>query len=374
VTEVPASTLPPSQRLAALTGVRALAALWVVLFHYQTHLETLLPVTVHLHRLIDAGYLGVDLFFVLSGFILAYNYGSRLGSGFTAGGYVRFLQLRVARVYPVHLFTLNVVLVLYLLATAAELHVRGGPSRYSGISYIWNLTMTHAWWTDLQTWNRPAWSISAEWLAYLLFPFMALAFVRWRSRLVSAAGAIASYALLMLAFQMVFADNPGTMHEPLVRILTEFVAGCCLYKIYIETPRLHAAGSLSLAVAAVIVIAPFLVETSHHRGYVIAPLFGLLVLTLAYDSGPLASLLSTRAAIFWGEASYALYMTHVIAQPFVNRALSTGLAELGMVVRIAVLAAVFAVLGVIAAGTYLLVERPSRAWVRGIGRPQKSPA
>lgn len=81
--------------------MRALAALWVVVFHYRELLEAHLPAVRHLRPLTLAGYLGVDLFFVLSGFILAFNYAGRLGDKFTAGGYVRFLQLRIARVYPV---------------------------------------------------------------------------------------------------------------------------------------------------------------------------------------------------------------------------------------------------------------------------------
>src|SRR5579884_322931 len=89
--------------IPALTGVRAVAAVLVVLYHYSIHpvASTFVPDRLRF-ALAPAGlgFLGVDLFFILSGFILAYNYWHRIRTG-GPRGYVRFLVLRLARIYPV---------------------------------------------------------------------------------------------------------------------------------------------------------------------------------------------------------------------------------------------------------------------------------
>ena len=71
---------PAPATIRALTGLRAVAAVWVVLFHYRGDVLTLLPAARPLEPLMASGYLGVDVFFVLSGFVLAYNYANRLGT------------------------------------------------------------------------------------------------------------------------------------------------------------------------------------------------------------------------------------------------------------------------------------------------------
>ena len=99
----PTTRRPP---LPALTGLRAVAAVWVVLFHYRDDLLALVPGLAPLDTFMRAGYLGVDLFFPLSGFVLAYTYADRLGS-FSWRASADFVRNRFARVWPVHVLTLN---------------------------------------------------------------------------------------------------------------------------------------------------------------------------------------------------------------------------------------------------------------------------
>ena len=91
-----------------LTGVRFIAAAWVMLYHYQPALAAsglLVPV---LHEFLRLGSVGVDLFFALSGFILTHTYLTRLGPRLTGAGSLNFWWLRLARVYPVYFLMLNV--------------------------------------------------------------------------------------------------------------------------------------------------------------------------------------------------------------------------------------------------------------------------
>src|SRR5262249_39676380 len=92
--------------IRALTGIRGFAAVWVVLFHLQWQgMYQAFPRLEAIRPLVDRGYLGVDLFFILSGFILTWNYGEALAD-WRPREHVRFEIVRLARIYPVHLATL----------------------------------------------------------------------------------------------------------------------------------------------------------------------------------------------------------------------------------------------------------------------------
>jgi peptidoglycan/LPS O-acetylase OafA/YrhL len=373
VTEPIESTRPPGQRLPALTGIRAFAALWVVTYHYRGQIELMLPVARHADRLMQSGYLGVDLFFVLSGFILAYNYADRLGRRLSSHEYGRFLQLRLARIYPVHFFTLNVLVLMFAASRVSHLHINHPAARYDAVSYIWNLTLTQAWFTRSLSWNGPAWSISAEWFAYLLFPFAALLLVRWRSRLISLVGAALFYIVLIVSYRTFLNASPSALNGALLRVGMEFGAGCCLFKLFQETPMMPGAALVSVFTTIAVIAVPFLFHTGGELGYSMTPLFGLLVLSLAYTVGPVAWLLSRPWSLFWGEASYSLYMTHMVLQPVINRALPNDLAAQGVVVRAVELVVMLAALALAAAATYLVVERPARDRLRPKPRKAQEP-
>ena len=105
---------PPRKRrdgeaqLQSLTPLRGIAALWVVLYHYAViYFPSLHPQTYT--QLLGKGYLAVDLFFILSGFVLAHVYREAFTQE-VSGNYLKFLFARIARLYPLHLFVLALVL------------------------------------------------------------------------------------------------------------------------------------------------------------------------------------------------------------------------------------------------------------------------
>ena len=161
------TSLAYPQELKPLTSLRFIAAFWVLLYHFKDHLG----LGMGQFGLVADGYLGVDLFFTLSGFILAHVYLSHLEGG--RFGYGGFLKNRIARVYPMHLAALGAMLVLF--AGAAILGVgESNPDAFRLSDLPAHLLMIHAWGaTPSVGWNFPSWSISAEWLAYLLFPIVA---------------------------------------------------------------------------------------------------------------------------------------------------------------------------------------------------------
>src|SRR6202161_3995096 len=142
--------------------------------------------------LVAKGYLGVELFFVLSGFILCPVYLDQVADG--GFRYGSFLWARLARIYPLHLATLAGIGAMALAALAAGRVI--DPNILSWSSLPANLLLVQAWGYAPQAgWNHPSWSISAEWFAYLSFPVFAIAAAglrRWP-------GAAVTCALALLA-------------------------------------------------------------------------------------------------------------------------------------------------------------------------------
>ena len=198
-------------------------------------------------------------------------------------------------------------------AVVGTLGVTAGGHRRTPSAYVENLTMTHAWWNDRPSFNAPAWSISAEWAAYLVAPVLFVALVRLRRRAVAAALLGAGlYAAMLTIFALWALPNGNVPHAGMLRLATEFGAGLLMWRIYRSRPGWL--GRLTLPLVAALALVVLLVPAARH-GYWLAPGLGLLVLCLALDVGPLARVLASRPFVFWGEASYSLYMTHVLLAP-----------------------------------------------------------
>lgn len=123
--------------IKALTGLRIVAALWVVLFHFRPMLGDASPdFRDALAPVLNCGAQGVDLFFILSGFVLTYNYLDRMGRSWSTRATLHFLWLRLARVWPVYLVTLHLA-ALWVIFT---LHVGHVPSpdaaSLTAVSYV----------------------------------------------------------------------------------------------------------------------------------------------------------------------------------------------------------------------------------------------
>lgn len=361
--------------LHALTGLRAFAALWVVAYHYRSDLKTLFPASEPVWPLFDAGYAGVDVFFVLSGFIISYTYLDRL-SRWTAGGHFRFLWLRLARIYPVHLVTLLFFLIYNQPGPIGDLTADGLESAVRHPDFREQLLLVHAWGVgETRSWNYPSWSISAEWLAYLAFPLVALLGARVRTVRLATVGLAAALVLNVLIYLAIDAAGE-TGRVPMLRIVGEFAAGMFLFHLW-RAGRLpaftrdHAATVLAIAA----VVATTLVATRSDIAPVVAtPLYAGLILALAYGRGWLPSVLSTRWCVLGGELSYALYMTHAVSQRWLWANLPaadfTGDPPL---VRAGLLLFYVVVIAAVTVFTYYAVEKPGRALMRSVVERRRAP-
>ncbi|HEX3936139.1 MAG TPA: acyltransferase [Xanthobacteraceae bacterium] len=354
-------------RYRSLDGYRFIAASLVVLLHFHgefgLQLGAATPVVTSLEVM-------VDFFFVLSGFVIAITYGKTMSN---IADYGRFLQRRVARLYPLHLAVLSIFVGLafanrfgWMAANHVEaLDFRALPA---------NILMLHAWGTvNHLSFNAGSWSISAEWLSYLLFPVLLLLSRRCSlaANLAVVVGTIGLLALWRDATGM-RAWYEATYDHGALRALPTFFLGVvlaglfetCPHALRCPWPVVH----LVFLAAVVSLFLPLRIAT--------IGLLALVVLLAAIaERNNKPSVVTSRLFGRLGDASYAIYMTHgVVAIPvvFVLRkfgALGTPLAA-G-----AAIATYLAVL-IAACCIYTYFETPARRWLTGLGirQPAGRPA
>ena len=349
--------------LRPLTALRFMAALWVVLYTFWPNLDvSFLP------NLAAKGYLGVELFFVLSGFILSHVYLHAFAE--KRFSYRGFLWARIARVYPLHVFTLLGVMALGLTAVAVGLSIDASVLSWKSLPA--HLLMVHAWgFANEAGWNHPSWSISAEWFAYLAFPLFAMAAWPLRKRpWVATAGAAVFLMGLYAVFERLagFPLTEATFRWGALRIVPCFAYGCALYLVYRRAP-LPRAGLLAISAGVVMVASASVLAWDA----VTVLAAGLLILALASIPAGKAGWLGSKPAVYLGEISYSVYMVcapwQILAVNLAARA--TGAEDK----RLHVLVWLGIILGLIAAAaaTYHLIERPARKALRGMAERRHPP-
>jgi peptidoglycan/LPS O-acetylase OafA/YrhL len=313
--------------IVPLTSLRGLAALAVMGFHFSALMGGF--------PIFDRGFLGVDLFFLLSGFILTHVYSKQLSVQ-------TFLFARFARTYPLHLFTL-----LLLLPKLGQGEV------YSANALFCNLTMTQVVCGGPSSWVGVSWSLSAEWLSYLLFPFVLRPLLKcpwWVAGIV-----IICCGGVLLSVSPITAEDNYRL-SGLSRSLPEFLAGMILYRLYIEKWLAHRGYFVGAMVAAVAAFA------THAPDILILATFAAIILT-----SPYVKIMEHKALAFLGDISYSLYLIHqliglTIAIPMVAIGIRNGPVIALMAMGASVLSA-----SVIHRG----VEVPARAWLRRWAGPPR---
>jgi peptidoglycan/LPS O-acetylase OafA/YrhL len=293
-----------------LTPLRGFAALIVAAGHFPGIAAAVAKSTQVLHHV----YYSVDFFFVLSGFILLHVYGREFSSGVSKATAVRFLIARIARIYPLHVATLGALVALALGHWLVSNYVLVTPTRepltqYVDVPAVWtNLLLVQGWGiVNRESWNYPSWSISTEWAAYMLFPWLAaLAVTNRLSPLMLAAAAYGGIAALIVTHGGLDATlGPWA----LVRCVSEFCLGLAVYQIYVRAPDKTMFGHDAFAIAAVALVALMYHVRSPDILFPLAA--SALVLFCALNRTAVLKLLSTRPCQFLGDISYSIYMVHM---------------------------------------------------------------
>lgn len=288
-----------AQDLKPLTTLRFFAAAWVVLYDYWPALSPDVP------ALISKGYLGVELFFVLSGFILSHVYLDAFGDG--RGKYWAFLWARLARIYPLHLAILAGLIALIGISELVGIHGNGRLAVWSSLPG--QLALLQAWGaTPLGGWNHPAWSISAEWFAYLTFP--ATAWILWRVRQRPVVAVLLS-AVFLVVMNVGFKALTGedlthqTIQRGIVRIIPCFVFGGAINLLWrrITVTRLVAWALIAESLIAMVGLA---LRSAPDFAFGLA--FGCLIFGLGQLSKLESRAFTGGLGVYLGEVSYAIYM------------------------------------------------------------------
>jgi peptidoglycan/LPS O-acetylase OafA/YrhL len=286
-------------RLESLTGLRFIAAFAVFGLHLTGVNAT--PIYSPLHHVFGAGATGVSFFFILSGFVLTWSH----ESGDTAA---RFMRRRVARIYPLHVFT-------WVAAGAILTYVSGIPPVLPGLA---NLLLLGPFINSPHYYgamNQPSWSLGCEMFFYVLFPFVLPAVINLsrRARL-TFIPAFVVFCFLWAA--VAFPATNGTTSYwllypfPLTR-LGEFVIGIIL-AIEVKEERLPRI-PLSLAgliAAAAFVGASFVPKAFGFVSVTLLPFMLLIVAAAQADVSSRPTILSRRWMVRLGVWSYAIYLLH----------------------------------------------------------------
>jgi peptidoglycan/LPS O-acetylase OafA/YrhL len=361
-----AAASPREARIEALTGVRALAAGWVVAYHLwliAAKPAIALPALhVDLTPLAAMGWLGVDIFFVLSGFVLTWQvlHDRRDATPFARGRFWRdagaFVRRRVLRVYPAYFATLTVLLPLgwHGLTTPAD------DLRDVALHLVMAHNVVPAY---ASTINGVYWSMPFEWQFYLVFPLLVLPLLARRTAWLLAGGVGAAALAKLVSATM----GPGAEIAQLPWRIDEFVVGMAAAAIAVRggaSPRMRAAlawlGLASLVAGAYAIAArdpiwwqpgalPFA------RAAWIDVTVAMLVVGLTAADGPVSRFFARSPVVWLGTISYSVYLWHLPTLLLVRTHLQQAFATLSLAAALAW--ATCAVIGV-SALSYYAIEAP----------------
>ena len=300
--------------LSALTALRGIAALWVVVFHmdviiFYRELGTLLPH--ELSGLITQGYLWVDLFFILSGFIICHIYGEQLGSNIQIYSIKNYLVARFFRIYPLHLFTLILLIgCVMVVSTYAPAVIDDSWNVYfDWQALISNLLLTNAMNQHTYlSWNIVSWSIGAEWWTYIyaicLLYFLGNNTIK-HSIIITAISFIGLFCLVYFSPKN---NLDITFDFGFLRCLLEFTLGVTSYKAYKQNLGKNIFQRDRYFVFTVLAI--LIIFHWRMNDLLIIPLFSMLVLCAAYNQRSVLQILSSSFLQYLGKISYSIYLMH----------------------------------------------------------------
>ena len=295
--------------LKALTSLRGIAAMAVVLQHFSATAAWLC--TGWLPSLVPHGYMAVDFFFVLSGFIMAYTYLAAFEAR-GIGEYSPFLYKRIARIFPLGV---AVTLLILLCAALASLWHRAdlfipAPALEADPALVTLVNLL-----NLQGFlpryllNAPSWSVSLEFAAYLLFPLLIRLFFSPRVLPTALAAAACLVALVLVECVGPNTVGDGAILWNLARCLAEFGLGLLAFRAYRSSPTLRQLGQDRCTIAACLLTT---VCGLLRLDLLTALSFPPLVLACALNRGRPARLLSARPLHALGVISFSVYLTHNI--------------------------------------------------------------
>jgi peptidoglycan/LPS O-acetylase OafA/YrhL len=289
-----------NKRFEALDAFRGLAALSVVIFHM--HLVGSLTELAFFR----GSAVFVQLFFVLSGFVLTHGYGFKQNLNFSI-----FMKSRFFRLYPLHLF----MFIVFILLEFGKL----GAYKYGGFTFnelpftggtaiseiIPNLLLIQSWvpFADPLSFNFPSWSISIEFYLYALLFLSVVTFSKFKKYIWIITPAIAFYLLI---------SGSEIVGNEVLKGLSCFFGGAVTYLFYRKIADIKPTKLLASVVEVAVIIGVIIVvqSTFKYQNIVTPLLFYIVIIVFSFESGIISHCLKLRPFQVLGKLSYSIYMTH----------------------------------------------------------------
>jgi peptidoglycan/LPS O-acetylase OafA/YrhL len=315
---------------------------------------------------ISHSYIAVDLFMILSGFVLAMIYKVQLRKP-SAAQFKRYVLHRLARIYPLYAIT---TIVCWLLVHCG-IGVWGDPTA-STAGLAANLSLVQIWAWPNDSLNAAGWSISTEWAANLLFPLFVVLLLAWPFRRSALVAGAALLCLVLTALRFGRLDGPQigvvdwyTSPFALVRCTTEFMLGVFCWRLRSQAAWTATLGSTPALAAMLVVFAPLTLFPSLDLFLVL--LGCLFVIGLSFETSCIARWFGSPVLRWLGAISFSIYLWQMPLLPlrsWVSDLLSRVHASYPD--RLATLTMMGAVIGA-SALSFPLIEKPAQRWLRGKG-------
>jgi peptidoglycan/LPS O-acetylase OafA/YrhL len=303
--------------LTTLTPLRGIAALLVVIFHCNLMFRQFLP-SGHT-KFLDNSWLWVDFFFVLSGFIMFYAYKKYFKKTVSVADFKKYMGARFARIYPLYFFTtiwafISCVLIVKYSAPLDPFMAEIINPKALPASLLLVQSMHVGYFTAPL--NTPAWSLSTEWWAYVIFPFLVPLFLSLKAmgKMLALILIAAFFIVLRYKIGPISYGNPGPTMNVLtdfgfLRCLAGFLTGMLLY-VFFE----HRSGFALIKKDWFFFLSFFGVMAAMHFGVmdiIIIVFFPLIILSAAYNDGHVKRILDSRMLQRLGDWSFTIYLVHV---------------------------------------------------------------
>ena len=307
--------------IQSLTPLRGIAAIMVAVLHFSDDLFPSLD-TASYTFLFQKGYLWVDFFFILSGFIITHVYGHIFKFGCTFVKYRNFMFARFTKIYPVHLLVLAAFIAIefiklwFAINTDEVLLTEPFSGDRHPFGILTTIFLIHSLGIhETIVWNFPSWSMSVEWATYLIYPILAYLLLRLRQ---SHSELVLLAMLCAIAFFTYIHGHLNVFTDyAFVRCILGFSIGMVGYRIYLEKrfiKHLRKNTVFFSAFSAAIIIM--------HFGFfdaLVIPFFLLITLTAAHNTTYVCKVLNVRPLTLLGDISFSLYMTHFFVREFGSR-------------------------------------------------------
>ncbi|HCU85112.1 MAG TPA: acyltransferase [Methylophilus sp.] len=315
-------------KVEELESVRGIAALLVVLYH----LPNWNPFIHHLPIIHGAGFM-VDLFFVLSGFVIFTAYQNKLKSW---SDVARFQFLRFGRLYPVHLLMLVIYLMIetlkYVLQTKFGIASLSKPpfEENNFYAFLREFFLVKAFWPNetAMTFNSPAWSISAEFYTYLIFAVITLYLNKIKTFVFP--------LISLICISALFLYQPEH-YNFMLRCLAGFFTGCTV--AYFILKHGHADGALlpvfTIPLSIVLILSVTILASGFYGyGLIIYPASALLIAGILLTPDNIFKRYLSKTWLIWlGTVSYSLYMSHGAVLWFYNQVIRVAFHHPEVVIR-----------------------------------------